>query len=191
MHLDLSNADLSRIFQKRAKSVASLGKGSSLMPVAPPGLCSVLCGEGHPQGARVLVFPQTHHGLHLYSHECTKVPFPTCCWAKDRNRKMQPEPGFPSPRGKACEAQKIGWDRHAERISERGKDWALHSQATAVGRSVSALRGRDNRCVLRKDSRNYCTSPWHFLLLLAMSHPCFAFQSGSKAQGLLTQYSTS
>lgn len=63
---------------------------------------------------------------------------------------------------------------------QRGEELSTVSQATAVGRSVSAQRARRSACP-QKGLQKLQYLPWHFLLL-AMSHPCFPFQSGSQAQ---------
>lgn len=62
----------------------------------------------------------------------------------------------------------------------RGEELSTVGQVTAVGRSVSAQRARRSVCP-QKGLQKLQYLPWHFLLL-AMSHPCFPFQSGSQAQ---------
>lgn len=123
-------------------------------------------------------FPQIHHGLHLCRQPVHKRPVPTLLREKDRSRETEPEPGFPSLRHKVCEPRSE--DRMRQGTFHRGEELSTVGQVTAVGRSVSAQRARRSVCP-QKGLQKLQYLPWHFLLL-AMSHPCFPFQSGSQAQ---------
>lgn len=95
--------------------------------------------------------------------------------SQDRNREKQPEPGFPSASHKACEARSWGQEETDMRSALQREALLQQStgQATAVGRSVSAQRARDNLCVLRTPETSLpsaaFTSPGNESLLLCIS----------------------
>lgn len=91
MHLDLNNADLPRIFQKRAKSVASLGKESSLRPAAPPG-SALHCVRGSPKGAECWCSHRHIMGFICASTSAQKSHSQPAVESKTQTEK-QPEPG--------------------------------------------------------------------------------------------------
>lgn len=98
MHVDLNNADLlrSRIFQKRAKSVASLGKESSLRPAAPPG-SALHCVERVPHRVRECWCSHRHiMGFICASRSAQKSHSQPAVEPKTQTEK-QPEPGSLHP----------------------------------------------------------------------------------------------
>lgn len=97
MHLDLNNADLPRIFQKRAKSVASLGKESSLRPAAPPG-SALHCIRASPRGQRAECWCSHRHimGFICASTSAQKSHSQPAVESKTQTEK-QPEPGSLPP----------------------------------------------------------------------------------------------
>lgn len=153
------------------------------MPVAPPGLCSALCREGHPQGALSVGVP-TDSAWASSVQPRVRTPL----LSKRQKQKCSLTLGSLHPDTRPVSHARKRQDETG--ISERAKELSAAQSGRCSGQLCFCLERQRQSVSSQIGLQKLPYLPWP-LLLLTMSHPCFAFQSGSKTQSLLTQYSTS